>query len=193
MVIQNNIFIMEAFALSKNKMSTNNINTDTALEKAPKFPYLFRRLIETLIISIIASLPFEVLRYYKASSSITWGMRLTFLSVFVFIILNIYVNRVFFYSMGNKKIYFRVNIIAYTLFAALNVAGLYMPAELYNFIFMPFDYVSYLFFDAINPDSGHEIFRGYAAAITHAIMYLLIFISPGRMYAIEKRLVKRRK
>lgn len=193
MPVQNNIFIMEAFALSKNKISSKNTNTDTAPEKAPKFPYLFRRLMEILIISIIVSLPLEALRFYKAASSIAWGMRLTFLSIFLFIILNIYVNRVFFYSMGNKKIYFRVNIIAYTLFAALNVAGLYMPAALYNFIFMPFDYISYLFFDVIKPDSGHEIFRGYAAAITHAIMYLLIFISPGRMYAIEKRLVKRRK
>lgn len=179
--------------MSKNKISSNNTNTDTAPEKAPKFPYLFRRLIEILTISIIASLPFEALRYYKASTSIVWGMRLTFLSMLIFIILNIYVNRVFFYSMGNKKIYFRVNTIAYTLFAALNVAGMYMPADLYNFIFMPFDYISYLFFDVIRTDSGHEIFRGYAAAITHAIMYLLIFISPGKMYSIEKRLVKRRK
>ena len=163
-------------------------------EKAPPLPFMFRRLLEFILPSVLLSLPLETLRYIKAPDAILWGARLSSFSLMIFVIVNIYLYRVFFFSIGNRKVYFRVNIVSYTIFAFITLVFLNYPnsGPIYQFLFMPMNYVSYLLRDIFNSTSP-ELYRIPSAIITHIFMYLLIFISPLEMYGIEKKLQKRSK
>ena len=181
----------------KKEPEKNNV-TPEPKEKAPLFPFFFRRFFEFLLTSLVISVPLEALRYFKAPTSDVWGIRLSFAACVLFVILNIYLFRVFFFSIGNKKVYFRVNILAYTLFAAINMLSvIYLPQigfeDLHSFVFMPADYLAYLMNDISKASPGYEFFMDLASKFMHLFMYILIFASPLEMYAIEKQIKKNRR
>lgn len=166
-------------------------------EKPPRFPFLFRRFLEILIISVLSSLPFAIIYAIGFSKSETWAFRFMGASLAIFTIANIYFFRAFFFSMGNKGVYFNVNITAYTLFAILNLAALAFFKDetlpsLYSFLFMPMKLAN-LVLNKIFTTGGDRAleFQMAAAVFTHIFMYFVIFISPLEMYAFEKNKKRR--
>ncbi|MBP3361936.1 MAG: hypothetical protein J6N52_13850 [Clostridia bacterium] len=189
----------KATVLSKDdKNNKGNLVTDEqgnviefTNEKAPRFPFLFRRFLEILLISVVSSLPFAIIYALGFSKSETWAFRFMGASLIIFTFTNIYFFRAFFYSMGNKSVYFNVNVTAYTLFAILNLAVLAIFKDntlpsLYSFLFMPIKLAN-LALNKIYTTGGDRAleFQMAAAVFTHIFMYFVIFISPLEMYAFE--------
>ena len=160
-------------------------------EKAPKFPFLLRRVIEILLISFVSSIPFAILYAIGFSNSESWAFKFMGASLAIFIIANIYFFRVFYYSMGNKRVYFNVNITAYLIFAAINIAFLLLfhdetlPSA-YSFIFMPMKLAN-LFLNRIYTTGARATeFQTISAVLTHLMMFVIIFLAPAEMYSFDK-------
>lgn len=160
-------------------------------EKAPKFPFLLRRIAEILIISVLSSLPFAILYALGFSNSESWAFRFMGASLAIFTIANIYFFRVFYYSMGNRRIYYNVNVTAYLIFAAINVLFLVFIGDktlpsAYSFMFMPMKLAN-LFLNRIYITGNHaEEFQLISAVLTHLMMFVIIFLAPAEMYTFDK-------
>ena len=98
-----------------------DIMEQSITEKPPQFPFLFRRLGEFLMVSIICSIPFALMYQFGFSKTTDWAYKIMGVSLAAFIIINVYLLRAFYYSMGNRKVYYNVNVVAYTLFALINL------------------------------------------------------------------------
>lgn len=173
-----------------NNQEENVINPP---QKPPKFPFLFRRFAEFLIISILCSIPFALIYQFGFTKSTSWAYKIMGVSFAAYVIANAYLLRAFFYSMGNKIVYFNVNVCAYAIYAVVNIATLlyfgdnYLPS-VYSYIFMPMKFVNLIV---------NEIFMGYkianikiqllSAIVTHIFMYSVIFASPLEMYTFDMK------
>ena len=110
----------------KNKTQEDiNSSIQNSTKKPPKFPFLIRRFIEILAASIICSIPIALLYQFGFTRAEIWATRLMGTSLVAFILLNAYLLRAFFFSMGSRKIYFSVNAIAYLMFSVVNIATLF--------------------------------------------------------------------
>ena len=172
------------------KMPQNADAPFSDIQKPPQFPFLFRRLMEILITSLLCSVPIALLYGMGTlSKSDFWAIRIMGISIFAFIALNIYFLRAFYYSMGNRRIYFNVNILSYTIFAIINIAVLIIFKDnslpsLYSYFFMPMKFLNVVM-NLIGSTSSIGI-QMLAPIATHIIMYAVIFIAPLEMYAFDK-------
>jgi len=161
-------------------------------QKEPKFPFLLRRFLEFFMISIICSVPFSLLYAFGFPKSETWAYRIMGLALIAFSFTNIYFLRAFFYGMGNLKVYFKVNLLAYTIFAALNIIVLAIFKDntlpsVYTFMFMPMRFALLLLGEIYATDLSPMKFQVLASILTHFLMYFLIFASPLEMYSFETK------
>lgn len=160
-------------------------------QKPPQFPFLLRRMLEFLLASVICSVPIALLYGIGIiPKSDYWGIRIMGISLFAFVAINIYLLRAFYYSMGNKKIYYNVNITAYTLFAIINLAVFlifkddYLPS-FYSFLFMPMKFVNVVL-NMLGSTSRIQI-QILAPLATHIFMLLIILAAPLEMYTFDKK------
>ena len=161
------------------------------IQKAPQFPFLFRRFIEILITSVICSVPIALL-YASGilSKSEFWAIRIIGISLFAFIAINIYLFRAFYYSMGNRRIYFNVNLVSYSLFAIINIAALIIFKDnnltsLYSYLFMPMKFFNVIL-NMISSTASMRL-QILAPIVTHLLMFGIIFASPMEMYAFDRK------
>lgn len=158
-------------------------------EKAPNFPFLFRRFVEFLVVSLLTSIPFALIYHLGFRPTTSWAYRIIGVSLFGFIFINAYLLRAFYYSMGNRKVYFNVNLVAYAIYAALSIAVLLIFKDeelysIYSYAFMPLKFVTLIFNDVLLTTSlKHQM---VAAVMTHVLMYAVIFIAPLEMYSFDK-------
>ena len=160
-------------------------------QKPPQFPFLFRRLLEFLIASVVCSVPIALLYGIGIiPKSDYWGIRIMGISLFAFAAINIYLLRAFYYSMGSKRIYYNVNITSYIIFAAINLAVFIIFKDeqlpsLYSYLFMPMKFVNVIL-NMLGSTSRIQV-QILAPIATHIFMLLLIFASPLEMYAFDKK------
>lgn len=158
-------------------------------EKAPQFPFLLRRFGEILLISIICSIPFALMYQFGFSKTTDWAYKIMGTSLAAFIIINIYLLRAFYYSMGNRKVYYNVNIVAYMMFAIVNIVMLALFKDqtlpsLYSYLFMPIKFANLLLNEISTRSDIYTQISG--AIIIHMIMFGVIFASPLEMYSFDK-------
>lgn len=173
-----------------NEIQGNNNMFAQNQKKAPKFPFLFRRLIEILAVSTICSVPIALLYQFGFTRSDVWASRLTGVSLIAFVLINAYLLRAFFFSMGNKKIYFSVNALAYIIFAAINITILIIFGDkqftsLHSYLFMPMKFANVVINMAIR--NGNASIQVSCAIITHLFMLFVIIVSPFEMYSFDKK------
>ncbi len=161
------------------------------IQKPPQFPFFFRRLIEILITSVICSAPIALLYGIGIlSKSDYWAIRIMGISIIAFIALNIYLLRAFYYSMGNRRVYYNVNILSYTIFAIINLAVLIIFKDnslpsLYSYFFMPMKFLNVVM-NLLGSTTSLKI-QILAPIATHIIMYAVIFIAPLEMYSFDRQ------
>lgn len=161
------------------------------IQKPPQFPFLFRRFIEIFITSVICSVPIALLYGVGIlSKSDYWAIRIMSISLFAFVALNIYLLRAFYYSMGNRRIYFNVNLVAYAIFSIINLGTLIIFKDnslpsLYSYLFMPMKYLNVVM-NMLGSTASLKI-QILAPIVTHIIMYAIIFIAPLEMYTFDRK------
>lgn len=176
--------------------SGNVINFENT--SPPKFPFLIRRTIEFFVVSLISSLPFAILYAFGISNSESLAFKLMGASFAIFILANIYFLRVFYYSMGNRRVYFNVNITSYLIFAAVNIILLFLLKDntlpsIYSFIFMPTKLAN-LFLNRLTTTGTMAMkFQLISAVLTHVFMLVVIFAAPAEMYSFDKPKSARRR
>ncbi len=174
-----------------NKNSPENITQlPPKNQKAPRFPFLMRRFLEILVTSIICSVPIALMYQFGFTRAEIWATRVIGASLVAFVLMNAYLLRAFYFSMGNRKIYFSVNIVAYLLFAIFNVALLIILGDnqlpsAYSYMFMPMKFANVI----INmiTQIGNSRIQISCAILTHMLMMLIILVSPFEMYSFDKK------
>lgn len=174
---------------SDGAQENNNLFSQNS-NKAPKFPFLLRRLIEILSVSVICSVPIALIYQFGFTRSDVWASRLTGVSLIAFVLINAYLLRAFFFSMGNKKIYFSVNAVAYVIFAIINITILTIFGDnqftsLHSYLFMPMKFANVIINMALR--HGNASIQVSCAIITHLFMLFVIIVSPFEMYAFDKK------
>lgn len=169
-----------------------NVNTSTEQnpQKIPKFPFLMRRFFEILAVSVICSLPIALIYQFGFTRAEIWATRLMGTSLVAFILINAYLLRAFYFSMGNRKIYFSVNAVAYVMFSILNIAALFFMGDsqlpsVYSYIFMPMKFTNVIINMIIN--TSNSSVQISCAILTHLIMLGVIIVSPFEMYSFDKK------
>ncbi len=92
--------------------------------------------------------------------------------------------------MGNRKIYFSVNAVAYVMFSILNIAALFFMGDaqlpsVYSYIFMPMKFTNVIINMIIN--TSNSSVQISCAILTHLIMLGVIIVSPFEMYSFDKK------
>ena len=161
-------------------------------EKPPQFPFLLRRIVEMLVSSIICSLPIAILYAIGILPKTDYiALRIMGLSLFAYVIMSGYLLRAFFYSMGNRNIYFNVNILGYIIFTAINIIILMIFGDntlpsFYAYIFMPYKFATVIM-KTIGLDTAQMSTHILAPIVTHILMLFVIIISPFEMYTFERK------
>lgn len=174
-----------------NTKPEENISSSFNAEKAPQFPFLFRRFFEFLLSSLVCSVPIALLYGIGViPKSDYWGLRVMGISLFAFVFINAYLLRAFYYSMGNKRIYYNVNIVGYIIFAVINIAIFiifkdeHLPS-FYSYLFMPMKFFNVIL-NMLGSTASMRI-QILAPIATHILMILVIFASPLEMYTFDKK------
>lgn len=167
-----------------------NTSTEKNSQKIPRFPFLIRRFVELFAVSVICSLPVALIYQFGFTRSEIWAARLIGTSLVAFILINAYLLRAFFFSMGSRKIYFSVNALAYFMFSILNIVTLFLIGDsqlpsVYSYLFMPMKFTNVI----INmiTHTGNSNMQISCAILTHLIMLGVIIISPLEMYSFDKK------
>lgn len=149
-----------------------------------------KRFFETLIMSLICSAPLMILTksgLLYPTAPVTFGVIM--LSYLAFMTANVYVLHEFYMGIREKKPYFIINMVSYTLYAALSIILYYImsslpqdfvlsisdAANLYGSVFMPerlFQLVNYITGYSLG-DSGY-ISMLTSVIIVHIISYVVI-------------------
>lgn len=159
-------------------------------QKIPKFPFLLRRFAEILAASIICSFPISLLYQLGFTRAEIWATRIMGASLVAFILINAYLLRAFYFSMGNRKIYFSVNALAYLMFSVINVVALMIFGDnqlpsLYSYFFMPMKYTNVIINMIIH--TSNSSVQISCAILTHLLMLGVIIVSPFEMYSFDKK------
>ena len=159
-------------------------------QKIPRFPFLLRRFGEILAVSIICSLPISLIYQLGFTRAEIWATRLMGTSLVAFVLINAYLLRAFYFSMGNRKIYFSVNALAYLMFSVINVVILIIFGDnqlpsLYSYIFMPMKFSTVIINMVIH--SSNSSVQISCAILTHLLMLGVIIVSPFEMYSFDKK------
>ena len=156
----------------------------------PTLPFLGRRFVEILLSSVVCSLPLALLFQIKYFTYLDWAFKIIIFSMIAFILLNVYLLRAFYYSMGSKKVYFSVNFVAYAIYAIVSGVILYVFKDeeitsLFSHLFMPQKGLFITMLKTGLPMPG--ILPYISAVATHILMIITIFAAPCEMYSFDKK------
>ncbi len=175
---------------NKNNKTKTELPDKTTAVKPPQFPFLLRRFAEMLALAVICSAPVSLAYLLGLPRTVSLAYKVMGLSAAAFVLANIYFLRAFFYSMGNKYIYFKVNLTAYAMFTVLHFAvlcifGDWTLPSVYSFIYMPAKVLN-LFLYVLFPGAEQFYLNLAAAAALDILMFIVILAAPLEMYKLDK-------